>query len=409
MYKQNKKMGKLIIENSSEIFRPSTRTERTPASVTRDILKVIDTPGMISFAGGLPDDSLFPIQDLRNIFETSVSKKGSKLFQYADTQGHFDLRAWIAERYYPGSNADEILLTAGSQQALDLLSRYFIEEGSTILLERPSYLGAVQVFSSYAPSFLGINYTEEGPDMEELKYALRNSVEKPKFFYCIPDFQNPSAYSYSLEIRNSISKLLLENGVPILEDTAYRELYFEEELPVSLCELGPEHTISIGTFSKTLAPALRVGWIKAPKRILKDLIVQKQSMDLHSPTLNQELVYGFVSSSKYEEHLSLIRSVYRKKAIHTFSCLKNNFGDSIPLQISKGGLFYWLEFPQEIDTDLLFQKCLEKGLATVPGSSFFVGKPERNHLRWNFSNASEEETKLGIERLFEVYKNLPNF
>ncbi|WP_434935333.1 PLP-dependent aminotransferase family protein [Leptospira koniambonensis] len=406
MYKPNKKMGKLIIENRSEIFKPSARTERTPASVTRDILKVIDTPGMISFAGGLPDDSLFPIEDLKNIFETSVSKKGSKLFQYSDTQGHSDLRAWIADRYYPGSSADEILLTSGSQQALDLLSRYFIEEDSPILLERPSYLGAIQVFSSYAPTFIGINYGEEGPDMEELRYALTNSSEKPKFFYCIPDFQNPSSYSYSLEIRNSISTLLLENGVPILEDTAYRELYFKEELPISLCEIGPEHTISIGTFSKTLAPGLRVGWIRAPKKILKDLIIQKQSMDLHSPTLNQELVYGFVSSSKYEDHLSLIRKTYQRKSEHTFNCFQNNFGDSLPLQISKGGLFYWLEFPQEINTDLLFQKCLEKGLAAVPGSSFFVGKPERNHLRWNFSNASEEETKLGVKRLFEVYKSI---
>ncbi|MGJ4745402.1 PLP-dependent aminotransferase family protein [Leptospira sp. SA-E8] len=396
-------MGKLILENTSEIFRPSARAARTPASVTRDILKVIDTPGMISFAGGLPDDTLFPIQDLRNIFETSVSKKGAKLFQYADTQGYSDLRAWIADRYYPGSNADEILLTSGSQQALDLLSRYFIEEGSPILLERPSYLGAIQVFSSYAPSFIGISYGEEGPDMEELKYALKNSSERPKFFYCIPDFQNPSAYSYSLETRNSISELLLKNGIPILEDTAYRELYFEKELPTSLCELGPEHTVSIGTFSKTLAPGLRVGWIKAPKKIVQDLIVQKQSMDLHSPTLNQELVYGFVSSSKYEEHLSLIRKTYRQKSEHTHACLQKNFGDSIPLQISKGGLFYWLEFPEEIDTDLLFRKCLEKGLAAVPGSSFFVGKPERNHLRWNFSNASEEQTKLGVERLYKVY------
>ncbi|WP_244288466.1 PLP-dependent aminotransferase family protein [Leptospira dzoumogneensis] len=399
-------MSKLILENSPEIFRSSTRIERTPGSVTRDILKVIDTPGMISFAGGLPDDTLFPIEDLKNIFETSVSKKGAKLFQYADTQGHSDLRAWIADRYYPGSSADEILLTSGSQQALDLLSRYFIDEGSAILLERPSYLGAIQVFSSYAPTFIGIHYTEEGPDLEELKYALASSSEKPKFFYCIPDFQNPSSYSYSLEIRNSLSKLLLENGVPILEDTAYRELYFEEKLPTSLCELGPEHTISIGTFSKTLAPGLRVGWIKAPKKILKDLIVQKQSVDLHSPTLNQELVYGFVSSSKYEKHLSLIRKTYRKKSEHTFVCLQNNFGNSLPLRISKGGLFYWLEFPQEIDTDLLFQKCLEKGLAAVPGSSFFVGKPERNHLRWNFSNASEEETKLGVERLYKVYKEI---
>ncbi|TGK37753.1 PLP-dependent aminotransferase family protein [Leptospira andrefontaineae] len=406
MYKSNKKMGKLILENTSEIFRPSARTERTPASVTRDILKVIDTPGMISFAGGLPDDSLFPIQDLKNIFETSISKKGARLFQYADTQGHSELRAWIANRYYPGSSAEEILLTSGSQQALDLLSRYFIEEGSPILLERPSYLGAIQVFSSYAPSFIGINYGEEGPDMEELKYVLATSSEKPKFFYCIPDFQNPSSYSYSLEIRNSISKLLLENGIPILEDTAYRELYFEEELPISLCELGPEHTISIGTFSKTLAPGLRIGWIKAPKKILKDLIVQKQSMDLHSPTLNQELVYGFVSSSKYEKHLSLIRKTYQKKSGHTFDCLQKYFRNTISLKISKGGLFYWLEFPQEIDTDLLFRKCLEKGLAAVPGSSFFVGKPETNHLRWNFSNASEEQTKLGIERLFEVYKEM---
>ncbi|EPG64861.1 PLP-dependent aminotransferase family protein [Leptospira wolffii] len=400
-------MGKTITEkNGKDSFRASLRVSRTPASVTREILKVIDAPNVISFAGGLPDDSLFPLEELTEIFRDSVSRKGSKLFQYTETQGHPELRAWISEKYYPGSSPEEIILVNGSQQGLDLVARYFLEEGSPILLERPSYLGAIQVFSSYSPEFLGIDYGQEGPDPQAMDALLEDSTEKPKFFYCIPDFQNPSGYSYSSAVRERIASICKKHNVPIIEDMAYRELDFDGNIPISLSRLGPENTISVGTFSKTLAPALRVGWIKAPKRILKDLTVQKQSMDLHSPTLNQELVYGFVSSSKYEEHLSLIRSVYSKKAIHTFSCLKNNFGDSIPLQISKGGLFYWLEFAQEINTDLLFQKCLEKGLATVPGSSFYVGNPKRNHLRWNFSNASEEETKTGVERLFAVYKEM---
>ncbi|TGL63329.1 PLP-dependent aminotransferase family protein [Leptospira sarikeiensis] len=399
-------MGKLILETKRNLFKPANRIERTPSSVTREILKVIDTPGMISFAGGLPDDSLFPIQEFSEIFADSISKKGPKLFQYSDTQGHSELRAWIAGRYYPNSSPDEILLTAGSQQALDILARYFIEDGSNILLERPSYLGAIQVFSSYNPFFLGIDYEEEGPDPEKIKYILEHSSEDLKFFYTIPDFQNPSGRSYSIQNREIISKYFYDHKIPILEDTAYRELSFENHIPISLCELGPEHTISIGTFSKTLAPGLRVGWIRAPKSIVKDLIVQKQSIDLHSPSINQELVFQFVSSSKYEKHLSLIRETYKRKSDFTFNCLKERFEDSIPLHSPQGGLFYWIEFPKEIDTDILFKKCLEKGLAAVPGSSFFINEAERNRLRWNFSNATKEETKLGAERLFNVYKEI---
>ncbi|TGK07436.1 PLP-dependent aminotransferase family protein [Leptospira semungkisensis] len=403
-------MSKLITRSESnfaESFRPSSRTSKTPVSVTRDILKVIDSPNVISFAGGLPDDSLFPIQELTEIFQNSALQKGSKLFQYADTQGHPELRAWIAERYYPDSSAEEIIITSASQQALDLISRYFIEENSNIVLERPSYLGAIQVFSSYSPNFLGVDYEkEEGPNTDQLEYILRSYSEKPKFFYCVPDFQNPSGHSYSSKSRERICELSSSYGLPLLEDTAYRELSFSGSMPVSLYNLNPDRTVSIGTFSKTLSPGLRVGWIRAPKPMIKDLIVQKQSMDLHSPTMNQELVFQFVSSDKYETHLSKIREVYQRKAVHTFNCLEKTFGATLPFEMPKGGLFFWLEFPKRIDTDLLFRKCLEKGLATVPGSAFYIGDQIRNHLRWNFSNASEQETEQGIQRLFEVYSSL---
>ncbi|TGK01383.1 PLP-dependent aminotransferase family protein [Leptospira langatensis] len=403
-------MSKLITRSGSnftESFRPSSRTSKTPVSVTRDILKVIDSPNVISFAGGLPDDSLFPVQELTEIFQRSALQKGPKLFQYADTQGHPDLRAWIAERYYHGSSPEEIIITSASQQALDLVSRYFIEEGSNIILERPSYLGAIQVFSSYSPNFLGVDYDpEEGPNTEQLEHILRTSAQKPKFFYCIPDFQNPSGGSYSSKVREKLSEISSSYGLPLLEDTAYRELSFNGNIPISLYDLDPERTVSIGTFSKTLSPGLRVGWIRAPKPMIQDLIVQKQSMDLHSPTIGQELVFQFVSSSKYEAHLSKIRDVYKRKALHTSKCLQDTFGSSIPFRVPNGGLFFWLEFPKSIDTDVLFRKSLQAGLATVPGSAFYIGEPVRNHLRWNFSNASEEETEKGIKRLFDIYSSL---
>ncbi len=406
-------MSKLITEQKTifpSSFRPSSRIDKTPASVTREILKVIDSPDIISFAGGLPDDSLFPIDELTEIFQSSVLKKGAKLFQYSDTQGHSDLRAWIAERYYPGSTPEEIILTNGSQQALDLLSRYFIEEGSNIILERPSYLGAIQVFSSYSPNFLGIDLEQNGPDTNLLNRILKQSQEKPKFFYCIPDFQNPSGTSYSNSIREEIVSVCRSNQVPIVEDTAYRELDFEGNIPISLCSMDPGNTISIGTFSKTLSPGLRTGWIRGPKLIIRDLLVQKQSMDLHSPLLNQELVYHFVSSSKYEPHLSKIRNVYKKKGTSAYLAFKEKFGNSICIEPPKGGLFLWLEFSEYMDTDILFKKCMKAGLAFVPGSSFYVNEVSRKHLRWNFSNASDEAAKEGVARLFDVVrKNSINF
>lgn len=400
-------MGKTITEtNGKDSFRASPRVNRTPASVTREILKVIDAPNVISFAGGLPDDSLFPLEELTEIFRDSVSRKGSRLFQYTDTQGHPELRAWIAERYYPGSSAEEIILVNGSQQGLDLVARYFLEEGSPILLERPSYLGAIQVFSSYSPEFLGIDYGQEGPDPLAMDALLEDSTEKPKFFYCIPDFQNPSGYSYTSAVRERISIICEKHNVPIIEDTAYRELDFDGNIPISLSSLGPENTISVGTFSKTLSPGLRVGWIRAPKDKIRDLTVQKQAMDLHSPQLNQELTFAFVSSSKFEEHLSLIRKVYERKSSETFSYFREVFGDSVRISRPNGGLFLWLEFSEDTDTDLLFRKSIESGLAFVPGSSFFAENVLRRHLRWNFSNASTETSREGIERLRRAYLNL---
>ncbi|EQA44629.1 alanine-glyoxylate amino-transferase [Leptospira broomii serovar Hurstbridge str. 5399] len=392
--------------NSEGSIRPSNRVSRTPESVIRDILKVINDSDMLSFAGGLPDDSLFPIKDFSEGFALAIRESGAKLFQYTETQGHPKLRAWIAESYYPQSSPEEILLTNGSQQALDLLGRYFLDEGDSVLIERPSYLGAIQTFSSYGPRFIGLDYRNEGPDPSELKAQISRNRSLPKFFYCIPDFQNPTGFSYSLRNRRAIAQICVEAKIPILEDVAYRELNYENEIPISLNTLCPENTFSIGTFSKILAPGLRVGWIRAPEERMRELVVQKQAMDLHSPLINQEVVYKFLISGNFKNHLIDLKENYSRKAKIATGLFRKIFGDSIRFQQPIGGLFLWIEFLDETDTNLLFKTALEEGVAIVPGDTFFTAESSGKLLRWNFSRANADEMETGVKRLFEAWKRL---
>ncbi|EQA35622.1 alanine-glyoxylate amino-transferase [Leptospira inadai serovar Lyme str. 10] len=402
-------MGKSFTKsliNSEGSIRSSSRVARTPESVIRDILKVINDSDILSFAGGLPDDSLFPIEDFSDGAALAIRESGAKLFQYSETQGHPKLRAWIAESYYPQSSPEEILLTNGSQQALDLLGRFFLDEGDSILIERPSYLGAIQTFSSYGPRFIGLDYKSEGPDPSELKAQISRNHNPPKFFYCIPDFQNPTGFSYSLQNRKAIARICEEAGIPVLEDVAYRELNYENEIPISLHMLCPENTFSIGTFSKILAPGLRVGWIRAPKELMRELIVQKQAMDLHSPLINQEIVYQFLISGNFRNHLIGLKENYSRKAKMATEMFLKTFGGAIRLKRPLGGLFLWVEFLDKTDTNLLFKTALEEGVAIVPGDTFFTDESSGKQLRWNFSRANTEEMEIGANRLFKAWKRL---
>ncbi|TGK11442.1 PLP-dependent aminotransferase family protein [Leptospira fletcheri] len=404
-------MGKPFIQPAyvpPETDRVSLRVSRTPKSVVRDILKVIDSPEILSFAGGLPDDSLFPVHDFAESFAQATKEKGPKLFQYSDTQGHPELRAWIAETYYANVSPEQILITSGSQQALDLLARYFIDEGDRILIENPSYLGAIQSFSSYGPEFLGIEHSSLESNRDEWNKEWETKVRRksPKFFYCIPDFQNPSGFSYPLSVRQDLADFFARHRIPIIEDVAYRDLYFTNSIPPSIHDFCPENTFSVGTFSKTLSPGLRVGWIKIPKRNIRDLVVQKQSMDLHSPTINQEIVFRFLESGKFGSHMENLKKQYFQKARYTCDRLSEVFGDEVRFREPKGGLFVWLEFSESLDSNSLFRYGLNEGVAVVPGESFYVSEPIAGKVRWNFSRATEQETKEGVRRLFRAWQLL---
>ncbi|EPG72859.1 alanine-glyoxylate amino-transferase [Leptospira fainei serovar Hurstbridge str. BUT 6] len=400
-----KSFTKSLITSEGSI-RSSNRVARTPESVIRDILKVINNSDILSFAGGLPDDSLFPIKYFSEGFNLAIQESGAKLFQYSETQGHQKLRTWIAESYYPESDPEEILLTNGSQQALDLLGRYFLDEGDFVLIEKPSYLGAIQTFSSYGPRFIGLDYRNDGPDPTELKERISRNPTLPKFFYCIPDFQNPTGFSYSVPNRKAIAEICRDAGIPILEDIAYRELNYKNEIPISLSMLCPENTFSIGTFSKTLSPGLRVGWIRAPKERMRELIVQKQAMDLHSPLINQEVIYRFLISGDFQNHLINLKQNYAQKAKIATKLFQEIFGDTIRFQPPRGGLFLWIEFLDETDTNLLFKTALAEGVAIVPGDTFFTAESSSKQLRWNFSRATAEEMETGVKRLFKAWQRL---
>ncbi|PJZ71325.1 hypothetical protein CH373_02135 [Leptospira perolatii] len=398
----------------NDLIQISSRAQRTRSSAIREILSVIDAPGMLSFAGGLPDESLFPIDGFRKSYERAIEILGPKLFQYSSTQGCYSLRSWIHERYYSESDdsaPDQIIITSGSQQALDLLSKFFINEGDTIFVERPSYLGALQVFSSYGGRALSIRCDSEGPGIDDLKQAILK-FGRPKFFYGIPDNQNPTSRSYSTNRRKSISELLEYYNIPIIEDTAYYELDFLPEKNTSgergkpsFAKLLPNHSFSIGTFSKTLSPGLRMGWLRAPKEWISRLISLKQSMDLHSAVLNQEIVNQFLRSGEFETHLEKLKATYSYKASITSDNLYKYFGEDIRFEAPTGGMFFWLEFPDKTDTSVLFDYALKENVAFVPGCHFYSENPEHHFARWNLSHSGINDLEEGVGRLHRAWKS----
>lgn len=378
-----------------------------PRSFIREILKVAISPDIISFAGGLPNKDFFPMEELRDCAMKLMSGTDRNIFQYANTEGYLPLRQKIAERYaQKGLKIDpaNILITNGSQQGLDLLGKIFINEGDPVLIEEPGYLGAIQAFSIFKPQFVTIPLRETGIDVALFKEKIE--LHQPKIAYLIPNFQNPSGISYSESVRKEIANSCSKKQIFLVEDDPYGDIRFKGVAKHSLHHYLPDRTILLGTFSKTVVPAFRMGWIVAPDEVMEKLIIAKQAADLHTDYFTQRLVHQYLSDYNIDEHISRICATYGKQAAAMLNAMEKYFPKEVKYTTPEGGMFLWVTLPEGQDALQVFDLAIKENVAFVPGNPFYVDRANVNTLRLNFSCSNEAETEEGIRRLGNVLKKI---
>lgn len=382
----------------------SERMNNVPRSFLREILKIAASPEIISFAGGVPNPDYFPLEKIKEAAIKVLSEEGRSALQYSTTEGYLPLRTFIANRYKATRgldfHPDEILITNGSQQGLDLIGKVFLDKGDKVMLERPSYLGAIQSFSSYQPEFYNADLLEDGIDMEQAETILWEN--KIKLFYTVPDFQNPTGISYSEEKRKELSELFRYHETIVVEDNPYTEIRFEGKSRNSFKHYIPHQTILLGSFSKVVSPGMRIGWIACKKDIMNRIVIAKQAADLHSNFLAQKIIYSFLENNNLDDHLETIRQGYKKQRDCMIKLVRENLSPSIRYTFPEGGMFLWLTLPTGCDTFALLEKALEQGVAFVPGGTFYQDGKGLNTIRLSFSNYHEAEMSTGIRKLAKI-------
>ncbi len=388
---------KLSLELSTLLSRRITGVK---TSFIREILKVTDNPEVISFAGGLPSPELFPVTEIAEVAARLFKDHGAAALQYSTTEGFLPLREWICERYKNrfgiSVSPEEILITTGSQQGLDLIGKVFINPGDNVLIERPGYLGAIQSFSLYEPNFVGIDSSETGITPSSLIDALHSN--SAKLLYTVPNFQNPSGATYSMDSRKSVATLADQFGFAIIEDDPYGELRYTGTALPPIRSLN-DACIMLGSFSKIVAPGLRIGWICAKRDVIRSLTVAKQASDLHTDILAQRLIHGYLISCDLEAHLTRIRTAYGSRCTAMIRAFRTYLPSTARCNNPEGGMFLWAELPEGVSSRFLFEKAITRQVAFVPGTAFFVDKGGGNAMRLNFTNTPEPRIEEGIRRL----------
>ncbi len=389
----------------------SDRMELLKASEIREILKLTQQPDIISFAGGLPAPELFPVEEMEKISAKVLQEMGMQALQYSPTEGYGPLREKIASRMGKvgvETNADEVLIISGSQQGLDFSGKIFLNPDDVVVCESPSYLGAINAFKAYQCQFLEIDTDDNGMIMEDLEEKL-SKTEKVKMIYVIPDFQNPSGRTWTLDRRERLLEIASKHDLPIVEDNPYGELRFEGEIPPSLRSMDKEgRVIFLGSFSKTFCPGLRLGWVNAAPEMLEKYIFVKQGSDLQTSSMAQRELNMFMEEYDLDIHIEKIKHVYKKRRDLMMETIKKEFPVEAKFTYPEGGLFTWVELPEHINTRDLMVKAVEKKVAFVPGGSFFPSGDKENTMRINYSNMPEEKIVEGITRLGVLLKEEMN-
>ncbi len=383
----------------------SERIKNTPSSFIREILKVTQNSDIISFAGGLPNPISFPQEALKVSMNRIADKYGAKIYQYSTTCGLDSLREHIVNRYKNLWNMDitidNVIITTGSQQALDLIGKVFINEGDNVMVEKPSYLGLLQVFCLYRANFVTTKLNDDGLDINDLKNTLK--TYKPKAAYLIPNFQNPTGLTYTKENREKVFDALKDEDMLLIQDDPYGELRFEDNIRIPYIGLNQtEKNLYLGSFSKIVTPGMRLGYIIANKEIIKMLETAKQASDLHSNIFGQYLISDYLSNNDLDTHIEKIKQLYKEQAGAMVSAMEEYFPQNIKFTKPKGGMFTWVTLEEGKDVLQLFDKAIAKKVAFVPGHPFYINPKTVNTLRLNYTNADSTTIKTGIKRLAEA-------
>jgi len=379
------------------------------SSAIRELLKITEQSGFISFAGGLPAPELFPVEEVADVAQRVLREAGRVALQYSATEGYRPLRELIARRMTDegvAATVDNILVTTGSQQAIDLVGKILLDPGDAVVVESPTYLAALQAWNAYEASFIGVPSDQAGMDVDLLEEI---ASRQPKLLYCQPNFQNPTGVTLSRERRESLVDISIRHGLPILEDDPYRQLRFEGRPLPRLIGLESErqgnhgeyhgNIISLSTFSKILAPGMRVGWVVAAPEVIAHLTQAKQGTDLHTSTLDQMIAYEMLGSGYLEDHQQLIVRTYRERRDVMLASLAEHFPPEARWTRPEGGMFLWVELPDAIDASELLREAMKQQVAFVPGQGFHVDGSGHNSLRLNFSNSTSAQIREGIARL----------
>jgi 2-aminoadipate transaminase len=391
------------VEDRHMHWTMAQRAEKMNPSVIREILKVTEKPGIISFAGGLPSPLTFPIDAMREASERVLRDDGKAALQYAASEGYAPLREWVAQDLLKQGmhvSPDQVLITTGSQQGLDLVAKILIDAGSRILVETPTYLGALQAFTPMEPIAVGVNSDDHGVDADDLRAKVGTGADKARFVYLLPNFQNPTGRTMTEERRAAVAQVAVETGLPIIEDNPYGDLWFDAPPAPSLSSRHPEGSVYLGSFSKILAPGLRLGYLVAPTALYPKLLQAKQAADLHTPSFNQRVVAEVLKDGFIDRHVPTIRALYKQQCEAMLAALDREMaGLGLTWNRPVGGMFLWVQLPKGLKAIPLLDKAVEKGVAFVPGSAFYAEGADENTLRLSFVTATVDQINTGMAAL----------
>ena len=392
------------IENPNPIeWRFSERASALQASFIREILKITQRPEIISFAGGLPSPATFPVEHMKAAYDKVLTDNGRVALQYGPTDGYAPLREWIANSLSTATCKilpEQILMTSGSQQALDLLGKVLIDEGSRVLVETPSYLGALQAFSVYRPEFKSVATDEHGL----VPSSIAPVAEGARMLYALPNFQNPTGRSLSVERRIELVETCARLGLPLIEDDPYGALSYKGEPFPKLLNMNPDGVIYMGSFSKVLTPGIRLGYVCAPLPLVRRLELAKQAADLHTAQLTQMVVHEVVKDGFLGTHIPSIRTLYANQCQVMLDALDEHFPAGVEWTRPEGGMFIWVTLPKHIDAMALLDQAIAAKVAFVPGAPFYANEPETNTLRLSFVTVPPERIQEGVAILGKLIK-----
>ncbi len=389
-------------------YRYAERMKNLRASEVRELLKVTENKDIISFGGGLPAPELFPIEEIKKVSAIVLEESGTKALQYATTEGYAPLRKWIAERMNTtlGTNldADNILLTNGSQQGLDLTGKVFLDKGDVVLCESPTYLSAIGAFRAYECEFVEVETDDDGMKPDDLEACIQQN-SNAKLIYVVPNFQNPTGRSWSLERRKALVEIAQKHGLLIVEDNPYGELRFEGEHLPSVKSLDTTGGVMhLGTFSKTFCPGYRIGWVAGEHSVIEKYVLAKQGTDLQCNTLAQMEIAKYLELYDIDEHIEKIKQVYKRRRNIAIETIEREFPEGVNFTRPQGGLFLWIELPEHMNAREILALCIQQGVTFVPGGAFYPNGGHENTMRINFSNMPEERIVKGLKIIAQTLK-----